>query len=75
MLLKYVLPILSLVGSLVGLFVEKDLIFQLDTRNFPAQAYTTKHSHNAALTDLEDNRTQFSFYERLEDKQAVSENI
>jgi RND family efflux transporter MFP subunit len=52
-----------------------DILFQLDLRNFNAQADVARESLKAALTDLEDKATQFAFYERLKDKQAVSEQI
>jgi hypothetical protein len=50
-----------------------DLLFQLDTRLFEAQAETARCQIRAALVTLENRQTQFSFYERLKDKSAVSE--
>ena len=59
-----------------GDYVKKgDLLFQLDLRNFTAQAELAKESLKAAQTDLSDKATQFAFYERLADKTAVSEQI
>lgn len=136
MLRKYVLPVLSLLGAILGLFVvfwsqktvpvapiflppprspyhnaiaaagiieassqnisigtpfneiidtifvvegdsvkEGDLLFQLDIRNFTAQANVARDALQAALTDLRDKAAQFAFYERLDDKQAVSEQV
>jgi HlyD family secretion protein len=50
-----------------------DLLFQLDTRYFDAQAETARCQIRAAMINLENQQTQFSFYERLKDKSAVSE--
>lgn len=50
-----------------------DLLFQLDTRFFEAQAETARSQIRAAMIALENQQTQFSFYERLKDKSAVSE--
>ncbi len=50
-----------------------DLLFQLDTRLFEAQAETARCQIRAAFVTLENQQTQFSFYERLRDKSAVSE--
>lgn len=50
-----------------------DLLFQLDTRYFEAQALTARSEIRKALVALEKERTQFSFYERLRDKNAVSQ--
>jgi HlyD family secretion protein len=54
---------------------EGDLLFQLDVRNFTAQAEIQKSALKAALTDLENKSIQFAFYERLKDRCAVSEQI
>jgi HlyD family secretion protein len=54
---------------------EGDLLFQLDLRNFTAQKEVALASLKAAITDLEDKRTQFTFYERLKNKHAVSEQV
>lgn len=50
-----------------------DLLFVLDTRYFEAQAETARYQIQAAQVTLENQQTQFSFYERLKDKSAVSE--
>ena len=52
---------------------QGDLLFSLDTRNFAAQVETAKAALQAAVTDLENTTTQFAFYERLNDKSAVSQ--
>jgi HlyD family secretion protein len=52
-----------------------DMLFELDIRNFAAQLEVAEAQLQAARTDLEDKTTQFSFYERLESKDAVSEQI
>ena len=59
-----------------GDYVKKgDPLFQLDLRNFIAQANVAKASLKAALTDLENKALQFSFYENLKDKEAVSKEL
>jgi hypothetical protein len=50
-----------------------DLLFQLDTRYFEAQAQTARSEIRKAMVALEKEQTQFSFYERLKDKNAVSQ--
>jgi len=50
-----------------------DRLFDLDTRFFEAQAVTAKSQIEAAIINLQNLRTQFSFYERLTDKRAVSQ--
>lgn len=50
-----------------------DLLFELDLRFFQSQANAARASLEAAIIRLEDQKTQFSFYERLKDKRAVSE--
>lgn len=54
---------------------EGDMLFELDTRSFVAQLEVVRAVLKAAKTDLEDKTTQFMFYDRLEDKDAVSEQI
>ena len=59
-----------------GDFVEVGQpLFQLDLRNFIAQEEVAKASLQAAITTLEDKATQVEFYRRLQDKQAVSQQI
>ncbi len=48
-------------------------LFQLDIRFFEAQAETAKSQIKAALINLENQRIQFAFYEKLRDKRAVSQ--
>ncbi|PWU05214.1 MAG: secretion protein HlyD [Verrucomicrobia bacterium] len=50
-----------------------DILFELDLRNFNAQLEVAKASLNEAIVVLEDKRKQFSFYERVKDPRAVSE--
>ena len=48
-------------------------IFQLDLRNFEAQKESAEASLQAALVTRDDKKEQLSFYERLKDARAVSE--
>ena len=50
-----------------------DLLFQLDLRNFESQAAAAQANVDAAKVLLEDKQKQFSFYQRLKDTRAVSE--
>lgn len=50
-----------------------DLLFELDLRNFEAQARAAEASLKAARVTLEDKREQYSFYQRVKDTRAVSE--
>lgn len=50
-----------------------DPLFYLDTRYFEAQAETARAQIRAAIINWENLKTQFSFYQRLKDKRAVSE--
>lgn len=50
-----------------------DLLFVLDLRLFEAQKASAVAELEAALVNYEDQKTQFSFYERVVDKRAVSE--
>lgn len=50
-----------------------DILFELDTRAFEAARVMAHTRVEAARVDLEDKQTQFSFYERLQCKSAVSE--
>lgn len=52
-----------------------DLLFHLDLRNFESQLETAKASLHLAIVDYEDKKKQYSFYERLKDKRAVSEQV
>ncbi len=59
-----------------GDFVKKgDPLFQLDLRNFNAQLEAARASVAAAKVNLKDKQEQYSFYLRLRDKKAVSEQI
>lgn len=59
-----------------GDFVRKgDLLFELDLRPFQAQLAEAVAALKLAEVQLEDKKTQFSFYERLKDTKAVSEQI
>ncbi len=58
----------------VGQYVKKgDPLFKLDTRLFEAAKDTAEAGLKLSRVQLEDRETQFSFYERLVDKRAVSE--
>jgi len=48
-------------------------LFRLDTRSFEAQKQTALCQLQTAIINYENAKTQFSFYERLQDKKAVSE--
>src|SRR4051812_24687063 len=50
-----------------------DLLFQLDLRSFEAQLETACNRLVEAIVSFENQKTQFSFFERLSDKRAVSE--
>lgn len=50
-----------------------DPLFYLDTRYLEAQAETARAQIRAAIINWENQKTQFSFYQRLKDKRAVSE--
>lgn len=52
-----------------------DLLFQLDLRIFEAEAAIAQANLNQAIVLLEDKKIQFSFYQRLKDARAVSEQI
>jgi HlyD family secretion protein len=54
---------------------EGDILFQLDLRNFTAQRDLAAASLKASITDFEDKQTQFAFYERLKNKNAVSQQL
>lgn len=49
------------------------ILFELDTRQFRAELNRTIHEEKRALSVYEDKKKQFSFYQRLLDKRAVSE--
>jgi HlyD family secretion protein len=50
-----------------------DLIFQLDLRAFIAAEEIARAQLNEAIIAAENNEVQFSFYEQLQDKRAVSQ--
>lgn len=50
-----------------------DKLFELDLRSFESQLVTAQASVQLAEVTLEDKRKQFSFYQRLKDTRAVSE--
>lgn len=57
-----------------GDFVKAgDKLFELDLRIFEAQLATAQETVKLAEIDLEDKKKQFSFYQRLKDTRAVSE--
>lgn len=58
----------------VGDIVKKgDPIFKVDTRSLEAQLKLTLEEQELAKIDYENYTVQFSFYQRLKDKAAVSE--
>lgn len=69
----FILPVAK-IFVVEGSFVKKgDPLFQLDTRSFVAQKETALQQLQAANIHYEDAKVQFSFYERLQDKNSVSE--
>lgn len=50
-----------------------DPLFELDLRNFEAELEAAKAQLKFAEVDCENKRKQYSFYERLKDNRAVSE--
>ncbi|MBS0652221.1 MAG: efflux RND transporter periplasmic adaptor subunit [Verrucomicrobia bacterium] len=52
---------------------QGELLFELDLRFFESQLISAQADLDAAIVNLENQRVQFSFYERLSDKRAVSE--
>lgn len=59
-----------------GDFVQAgDPLFELDLRIFEAQLATAEASLKLAEATLKDKATQFSFYKRLKDTRAVSEQV
>lgn len=58
----------------VGDEVKKgEPLFKLDTRRFEAELHKAQEEERSAKTDLENKEKQFSYYHRLKDKAAVSE--
>lgn len=69
----FILPIAK-IFVVEGNFVKQgDPLFQLDTRSLVAQKKTAVEQLEAATIHYEDTKVQFSFYERLQDKNSVSE--
>jgi HlyD family secretion protein len=52
-----------------------DPLLKLDTRALEAQKETTFWELQAAIVNFENQKTNFSFYERLKDKRAVSQQV
>lgn len=52
-----------------------DPLFQLDLKNFNAQLAAASASFNAAIAMRNDKEKQFSFYQRIKDSKAVSEQV
>lgn len=52
-----------------------DPLFQLDLRDFESQARAAEANLNLAIVNREDKEKQYSFYKRLKDTRAVSEQI
>jgi hypothetical protein len=69
----FVLPIAQIFVK-EGDFVQKgDPLLQLDTRSFLAQKELAQRQLEASIVNYENYKKQFSFYERLNDRAAVSE--
>lgn len=59
-----------------GDFVKAgDKLFQLDLRNFESQKMAAEAVLNQAIVARDDKKKQYSFYQRLKDTRAVSEQI
>ncbi len=52
-----------------------DPLFQLDLRSLEAQLEAANANLNVAKINFENQKKQFSFYERLKDKKSVSEQL
>lgn len=52
-----------------------DPLFQLDLRTFEAQLLSAQAQLRLAIANYEDKSKQFSFYKRLKDPRAVSEQV
>lgn len=52
-----------------------DVLFELDLRNFEAQLAAAEASLKLAIVTFEDKREQYSFYQRVKDTRAVSEQL
>ena len=52
---------------------QGDLLFKLDTRSLEAKKATLIRDIELSLIEMENQKKQFSFYERLKSKNAVSE--
>ena len=52
-----------------------DILFQLDLRNFEAQLEAARAGLKLAETTCKDKEKQFSYYQRVKDTRAVSEQI
>ena len=66
--------LISNVYVTVGSLVKKDApLFKLDTRHLEAQLKHAIQEKKIALTDYENQKNQYSFYKRLKNKTAVSE--
>lgn len=50
-----------------------DLLFELDPRFFEAQELTAAADLRSALIEMENQKTQFSFYKRVKDRRAISQ--
>lgn len=66
--------IVTKVHVLEGDYVKTgDILFELDLRNFQAQAEAAEASMRSAKVVFEDKKEQYSFYQRVKDTRAVSE--
>lgn len=69
----FILPIVDIFVIEGNRVKAGDPLIQLDIRSFLAQKETALCQVGAATATYENARIQFSFYERLQDKKAVSE--
>jgi HlyD family secretion protein len=70
--LELVMEIYCVEGDMVK---AGDPLLKLDTRFLEAERETAVRQLQAAIVEYENQKTQFSFYERLTDKRAVSQQV
>lgn len=76
-------PIFSAIAELItDVYVEQAQtvkkgtpLFKVDTRHLESQLLEAEAELKVALTDYENQKVQFSFYQKLKDKTAVSEQV
>ena len=70
---SFILPIAKIFVCEGDAVNAGDKLLELDIRAFLAQKKTAECQLSAAIVNYQNFKTQFSFYERLNDKRAVSE--